>query len=149
MEQQTQESNAAEQAPGTTAPTADAADVTIDELRTQLAARTAAERTAVAAYKALLLKSDPTIPAELIAGDTVEQIEASADAARAIAARIREAALAGVSIDASTQQAPGEAATPPSSAPSGGNAAPIAPAWAKLSPAQRIANGLAQMNGRH
>jgi hypothetical protein len=45
---------------------------------------------AVAAYRQALLASDPTLPPELVSGQTVAEVEASVERARAIVAHVRE-----------------------------------------------------------
>lgn len=136
-------------APETTAPAADPGEL-IEQLKLQLAAKTAEAATATAAYRGLLIKTDPTLPGELVNGETIEQIEASAESARAIVARIRGTAVTSdPAIAPATSPASGSAPVtqPPASAPATGTAVG-GRAWSNLSPTEKIRQGLAASNGR-
>lgn len=122
-----------------TAPASDAA-ATIEALTLQLKAKTAEAAAATAAFRRVLTESDPTIPPELVAGETVEQIEASIASAKAIVARIREA-TAPTTTPATTTPA----TQPPPSAPHGGGL--TAPGWRTATAAQRIAAALHKNGG--
>ncbi len=67
---------------------ADAAEET-RTLRAQLSETSELRRDEAARYRDLVLSSDPSLPAELIDGDTVEAVEATVDGARAMVGRIR------------------------------------------------------------
>lgn len=63
----------------------------LDALRRQLAGRAAANAAALARLREALIASDPAIDPAMVAGDSLEEIEGSFAAARAMAERIREA----------------------------------------------------------
>ena len=46
---------------------------------------------AVSSYKALALKSNPELPADLIGGDTIEDVDSSLENARSLISKVREA----------------------------------------------------------
>ena len=56
----------------------------------ELDAQRAETRAAVARYREALLAAEPALPPELVSGETLEQVESSADAARRAVAQIRE-----------------------------------------------------------
>jgi len=60
--------------------------------RTALSGAQAEARQATEAARAAIIAANPTIPADLIKGDTIAQINDSLTAAQAIAARLAEAA---------------------------------------------------------
>ena len=60
-----------------------------ESLRARIDEATARERDATAKFRDLLVRSEPALPADLIVGDTVDAIEASAAAARETVARVR------------------------------------------------------------
>ncbi|GIW05569.1 MAG: hypothetical protein KatS3mg060_0374 [Dehalococcoidia bacterium] len=91
-----------------------------DPLRQELAA-------AVAAYREARLAADPSVPPELVTGETVAEIDASVERARAIVAQVRERLRNEVA-----------RAVPP---PAVGRT-PVDPAT--LSPREKIAYGLGQ-----
>ena len=66
----------------------------LESLQTELEAAQSREREAVARLRAALAASEPALEETLITGDTVEEVEASFAAARALVARIRERAAA-------------------------------------------------------
>jgi len=45
---------------------------------------------AIASYKALVIESNPEVPAELIEGDTIEAIESSLKSAKSLISKVRE-----------------------------------------------------------
>lgn len=96
-------------------------------LRTQVDDAAARAREAASSYRELMLRLEPGLPAELVGGDTVDEIDASITAARAITASVR-ARIAEQS----------EGARVPAGAPSRG-----APDLSAMTPAQKIAYGLA------
>ena len=77
---------------GTAAGDADDGGATreVEELRAELALRDTAHRLALERLRAALVASDPAVTAELVSGDSVEAIEASFAAARAMANRVRD-----------------------------------------------------------
>ncbi|MBI2867840.1 MAG: hypothetical protein HYX97_05850 [Chloroflexi bacterium] len=94
-------------------------DQTVTALREQLAR-------AVASYRAAALAVAPDLPADVVRGDTIEEVEASLGVAREVVAQVRRQVQA---------QALGERV--PGGAPARG-ASPIT----HLTPAQKIAQGL-------
>lgn len=56
----------------------------------QIASLTQARDTAVSKYRASLAAANPAIPAELITGDTIEDIDASLETAKGLVDKIRE-----------------------------------------------------------
>jgi len=66
-------------------------------------------------YRAALLASEPTIPAELVTGDTAEAIEESFNGARVLVSRIREE-LASEAARPVPAGAPGRTRTAPKTA---------------------------------
>ena len=59
-------------------------------LRSDLDAERAARRAAVARYREAVLAAEPTLPPELVAGDSLADVDASVEAARRAVAQIRE-----------------------------------------------------------
>ena len=59
-------------------------------LRADLDAERTARRAAVARYREAVLAAEPTLPPELVAGDSLDEVDASVEAARRAVARIRE-----------------------------------------------------------
>ena len=59
-------------------------------LRARIDASAGDMRQAAERYRELALKAEPALPAEIIAGETVADIDASLERARAIAAKVRE-----------------------------------------------------------
>ena len=62
----------------------------LDAARGGLEAERAARRAAVARYREAMLAAEPALPPELVAGDSLDEVDASAEAARRAVARIRE-----------------------------------------------------------
>jgi len=62
----------------------------LSELRERLAEREERERAALGRLRQALLASDPAIEPELVTGETLEEVERSFAAAKAVADRIRE-----------------------------------------------------------
>jgi hypothetical protein len=60
-----------------------------EALRAQLDAAAARERAGVERYRELLLRAEPDVPAEMLAGESVEQLDASLAAAREVVGRVR------------------------------------------------------------
>ncbi len=59
-------------------------------LRSDLDTERAARRAAVARYREAVLAAEPTLPPELVAGDSLADVDASVEAARRAVAQIRE-----------------------------------------------------------
>ncbi|MBI2857642.1 MAG: hypothetical protein HYX90_01080 [Chloroflexi bacterium] len=57
---------------------------------------------AVASYKMVVIESNPTLPADLIVGNTVDEVDASVKNARAIVQRVRQQ----IEVEASKTQVP-------------------------------------------
>ena len=62
----------------------------LEGARAALEAERAAHRAAVARYREALLAADATLPPELVAGDDLDAVDASVEAARLAVAQIRE-----------------------------------------------------------
>ncbi len=99
-----------------------------EALRTQADEATARSRDSAARYRELMLRLEPGLPPDLVEGDTVDEIDASITAARAVAASVRAHM---------TDQA--QSARVPAGAPVRG-----APDLSSLTPRQKIAYGLSQ-----
>jgi len=67
----------------------DTAALDAEELRAQVTAACERERDAAVRYRELVLRAEPALPAEMIVGDTVDTIDASAAAARDVVGRVR------------------------------------------------------------
>lgn len=123
-----------------------APDPRIAQLEAQLAeltpkaaaadATAAALRTATARYRDAVLAANPAIPGRLVAGESIEQIDASVASAREIVDELRATLT--------------PATTPPPPAPPSAPAGATAPApdWHSMSPTQRIASALRTPNGK-
>jgi chromosome segregation ATPase len=61
-----------------------------EALRTQLAEAGERTRAAVERYRELVVRTEPSLPADLIDGEDADAIDASAEAARSLLARVRE-----------------------------------------------------------
>jgi hypothetical protein len=85
-------------------------------------------RTTAARYRDLVVRSEPALPPELIAGDDIDAIDATAEAARKTVARLR------AQLEDEAQQRRVPAGAPPRSRPD----------LSGLSPEQKIRVGLAQ-----
>ena len=107
---------------------ASAAAAESSALRDQLGEAERRMRTSAERYRDLVVRTEPALPAELIAGDTVEDVDASVEAARAMVSRVRS------HIEAQAQAARVPAGAPPRSAPDLG----------ALSPEQKIRYGLSR-----
>lgn len=99
-----------------------------DTLASQVEAANASLRAAAARYRDLVLRSDPALPPDLVGGDDIDAVEASAAAAREIVGRVR----AEVEAQAGRARVPAGAPTRGASDLSG------------LSPEQKIRVGLAR-----
>jgi uncharacterized coiled-coil protein SlyX len=62
----------------------------VAELETKLTELTDSRSQALASYRALVISSNPDLPEELIAGESVEEIDKSLAGARALIDRVRE-----------------------------------------------------------
>ena len=62
----------------------------LTRLRADLDAERAAHRAAVARYRQAMLAAEPALPPELVAGDSLAEVDASVEAARRAVAQIRE-----------------------------------------------------------
>lgn len=58
-------------------------------LREQLAAAEQRMRASAERYRDLVVRTEPALPAELIAGETIEDVDASVEAARDVVGRVR------------------------------------------------------------
>ncbi len=94
----------------------------------QVTALTAALTDAAAKYQALLVKTNPEIPADMIKGSTVAELEASLASGKAIVQKVKE------SLDAQAQATP----VPPGAPTRQG------PDLSGLSPQAKIIEGLKQ-----
>jgi hypothetical protein len=65
-----------------------------DGLRQEIEAAHAARREAVTRYRESLLAGSPDLPPELVTGDTLAEVDASAQSARALVTRVREQVVA-------------------------------------------------------
>lgn len=107
---------------GTTAASAEAAS-----LRDQLAAAVRRSTETAERYRDLVARTEPALPADLIAGDDVDAIDASVRTAREIVGRVRS------HIETQAQSGRVPAGAPPRSAPD----------LSALTPEQKIRYGLA------
>jgi hypothetical protein len=108
---------------------ATAADAAL--LREQLDAATQREHAAAERYRDLVVRTEPALPAELIAGDSVDAVDASVEAARSVVGRVRS------HIEAQAQAGRVPAGAPPRSGPD----------LSSMTPEQKIRYGLAQQQG--
>jgi chromosome segregation ATPase len=106
-------------------------DADAASLRTMLEESEQRTRDAAARYRDLAARVEPTIPADLIAGDTIEAIDASIAKARELAASVR------AHIEAQAQAARVPAGAPQRSLPD----------VSGMTPEQKIRHGLAQRAG--
>jgi chromosome segregation ATPase len=95
-------------------------------LREQLASAEERLRASAERYRDLVVRTEPALPAELIAGETIEDVDASVAAARDVVGRVR------AHIDAQAQTARVPAGAPQRSGPD----------VSALSPEQKIRYGL-------
>jgi hypothetical protein len=86
------------------------------------------ERDAAARYRELVVRSEPSLPPDLIAGETIDAVDASVVAAREVASRVRS------HIESQAQSARVPAGAPQRSAPD----------LSAMSPDEKIKYGLAQ-----
>jgi len=61
----------------------------VKSLQAKLTAAGERERTGVARYRELVLQAEPSLPADLVAGDSIDAIEQSRAAAREVVGRVR------------------------------------------------------------
>lgn len=106
---------------------ASAAASEAESLRGQLAEASERVRAAAERYRDLVVRTEPQLPAELIAGDDVDAVDASVEAARAVVGRVRS------HIEAQAQAARVPAGAPPRSGPD----------LSAMTPEQKIRHGLA------
>jgi hypothetical protein len=97
-------------------------------LRQDLDSATQRLRTAAERYRGLVVRTDPALPAELIAGDDVDAVDASVAAAREIVGRVR------THIETQAHAGRVPAGAPPRTAPD----------LSTLTPEQKIRYGLTQ-----
>lgn len=97
-------------------------------LREQLAEAAQRAQASAERYRDLVVRTEPALPADLIAGDTIDAVDASVEAARTMVGHVRS------HIEAQSQAGRVPAGAPPRSAPDVG----------ALSPEQKIRYGLAQ-----
>ena len=111
----------------------DALEDALTQAQQALAAQREATRAALGRYREALLAAEPDLPPDLVAGETLEAVDASVAAARQTVARIRERMSAAA--------APGTAPSRgfPVGSPSRG-----APSTRGLSSAEKIAAGLSE-----
>ena len=69
----------------------DAADPELEALRTALSERDDAHRATLERLREALIASEPAIDADMVTGETLEEIEAGFAAAQAMLTRVREA----------------------------------------------------------
>ena len=100
----------------------------IEGLRASLAASEAGAAGAAARYRELLLKTEPSLPADLVEGGSVEAVDAAAERARQTVAQVRQ------HLDQQAQAIRVPAGAPTRSAPDYGD----------LTPAEKIRLGLEQ-----
>ena len=112
----------------TSAAAANAATGEAASLRQQLTAAEERLHASAERYRDLVVRTEPALPAELIAGDTVDDIDASVQAARDVVGRVR------AHIEAQAQSARVPAGAPPRSGLD----------VSSLSPEQKIRVGLAR-----
>lgn len=103
-----------------------AASAEREALRTQAAATAERSQHDTARYRDLVVRAEPAVPPELIAGDTIAAIDDSLAAARTTVGRVRS------HLEAQSQAARVPAGAPPRSAPD----------LSALSPEQKIRLGL-------
>ena len=109
------------------------AERALAEVQAELDAQRAATRSAVSRYREALLAAEPELPPDLVAGDTLEALDASVGVARETVARIRARLAA--------SEAPARGF--PVGAPARG-----LPSRSALSSAEKIAVGLASSGAR-
>ena len=107
---------------------ASAFDADAASLRSMLEESEQRNRDAASRYRELASRAEPTLPSDLIDGDTIEAIDASIARARELAASVRS------HIEAQAQAARVPAGAPQRSAPD----------FSAMTPEQKIRHGLAQ-----
>ncbi|MHB8515129.1 MAG: hypothetical protein ACYDCT_07035 [Dehalococcoidia bacterium] len=65
------------------------ASAAAERLRDELAATAERERASAARYREVVVRSEPMVPAELIAGESIDAVDRSLEAAREIVGRVR------------------------------------------------------------
>ncbi|MCY3656407.1 MAG: hypothetical protein OXG95_07325 [Chloroflexi bacterium] len=85
---------------GTEGETADQASDELDRLRADLDAEREARRAAVARYREAVLAAEPALPPDLVAGDSLAEVDTSVESARRAVAQIRERLAAEADEDA-------------------------------------------------
>jgi len=113
------------------------AERALAEVQAELDAQRAATRSAVSRYREALLTAEPDLPPDLVAGDTLEALEASVAVARETVARIR------ARLTSAAPAASGMGRGFPVGAPARGGTSRSA-----LSSAEKIAAGLASAGAR-
>lgn len=103
-----------------------AAETDATDLRTQLSDAADRVRAAAERYRDLVVKTEPALPAELIAGDTVDAVDAAVESARAMVGRVRS------HLEAQAHAARVPAGAPPRSSPD----------LSAMTPEQKIRHGL-------
>ena len=101
-------------------------DAQTAELRHETEAAAERAREGASRYRELMLRMEPSLPPDLVAGETVDEVDASIATARVVVGSVR-AHIAGLA----------EAARAPAGAPARG-----APDLSSMTPAQKIALGL-------
>ena len=101
-----------------------------ETLRSQLEDASQRERAAAERYRDLVVRTEPALTAELIAGDSIDAVEASVEAARTMVGRIR------THIETQAHAGRVPAGAPPRSGPD----------LSVLSPEQKIRYGLARQS---
>lgn len=91
---------------------ADPIEEEVARLRSTLEERDASDRDNLERYRTALLATDPALTADLLAGDTFDEVDASFAAARELVARLRNEAAAAQDVPPG---APGRSANPPTS----------------------------------
>jgi hypothetical protein len=110
---------------------ATAASARVSALEQQIESGVERERASAARYRELALHAEPALPPELIAGDSIDAVDASLEAARTIAGRVRS------QIEAEAQGVRVPAGAPPRSGPD----------LSAMTPGEKIRYGLAQQGG--
>jgi chromosome segregation ATPase len=107
---------------------ASAFDADLSSMRALLEEAAERERDAAARYRELVLRTEPALPPDLVAGETIDAVDASLAAAREIAGRVRS------HIEAQAQTARVPAGAPHRAGPD----------TSAMTPEQKIRYGLAQ-----
>ncbi|MDZ4246391.1 MAG: hypothetical protein U1D67_04635 [Dehalococcoidia bacterium] len=107
-------------------------------LETSLTAAQESLERAVAKYKSLVAAGNPTIPPELIAGATIEDVDVSLVNARALVAKITELNPPGPPASPATPASPPAPPVPPGAPPR------TPPDYNNLTPGEKIKIGISQ-----